>query len=234
MSTPESEPGAIYAAMIAVLKDLPAVEKVPKDAGKDIKYPYHAIDRIYGALQKLCAKHGVFCVPRVVSDHATQGQTTTGKTVNISRIHMAHRFYASDGSFVESTTVGEAFDSGDKDAGKAQTYAHKVALIQAFMVSTPENYDTETQHFELMGGEESGRYASELLERDKTDLLIATNAELTRAGSALGPKKLLHAVCMDIFGHETMENRAEVDKVREALRGGKYDLDTGERIPDGI
>jgi hypothetical protein len=57
------------------------------------------------------------------------------------------RFYASDGSYVEAITEGEAMDSGDKATNKAQSAAFKYACMELFCIPTKEllDADAETQ-----------------------------------------------------------------------------------------
>jgi hypothetical protein len=57
--------------------------------------------------------------------------------------------YAEDGSFVESITIGEAMDSGDKSMNKAMSTAYKYAFMQIFCIPTEEDKDTENQTHEV-------------------------------------------------------------------------------------
>jgi hypothetical protein len=57
--------------------------------------------------------------------------------------------YAEDGSSVESVTIGEAMDSGDKSMNKAMSTAYKYALMQIFCIPTEEDKDTENQTHEV-------------------------------------------------------------------------------------
>ena len=48
-----------------------------------------------------------------------------------------------DGSYVETTNVGEAADSGDKGMNKAMSIALKYSLLQMFLIPTEEQKDPD-------------------------------------------------------------------------------------------
>lgn len=153
--TTEAQP-QIYAALIAVLADVNAIEKTKTASGFGAGYKFRGIDDVYNALHPLLAKHGVFAVPELVELTQQEKQTKSGNAALWTVVKMRYRFFARDGSSVESITAGEAMDTGDKSIGKAQSYAHKVALLQTFAIPTDDDNDTENTTHELASPQPSG------------------------------------------------------------------------------
>jgi hypothetical protein len=89
------------------------------------------------------AKHGVFFAPHVESHEIIQKTSASGNSMMHHIVKLRTTFYCEDGSFVDALTIGEAADSGDKGAGKAQSYALKVAVWQTFCVPTEDIEDPD-------------------------------------------------------------------------------------------
>jgi hypothetical protein len=138
--------GLIYAAMAKVMGEIGAVAKDRKNPQQG--YAFRGIDDLYNAAQPAMVKHGVFCAPTVTERIREERQGKSGGTLFYTTLTVRHRFYASDGSFVDVVTVGEAMDSGDKSTNKAMSAAMKYALIEVFAVPTEEDNDTENQTHE--------------------------------------------------------------------------------------
>lgn len=113
-------------------------------------YQYRAVDDVVAALNPVMAEHGVFVAPRV-TDWAISQVSVGQKGTQMFHAVLAveHKFYAPDGSFVETRTVGEATDTGDKAANKAMASAYKYALTETFAIPTSDAKDTEQNHPEL-------------------------------------------------------------------------------------
>ena len=56
----------IYKKILAVMKDIPAVEKNKTDAEHNIQY--RGIDDIINALHPIFKKHGIFITPEIISN----------------------------------------------------------------------------------------------------------------------------------------------------------------------
>jgi hypothetical protein len=56
-----------------------------------------------------------------------------------------YTFYASDGTHIEATVIGEGMDSGDKGASKALAIGHKYALLQALCLPTEDMADPDSE-----------------------------------------------------------------------------------------
>jgi hypothetical protein len=139
--------GKIYKAMIAVMQETDAIAK--GQTNKTQGFKYRGIDDIYNALHGLMSKHGIFCTSEAI-DHKREERTTAKGTVLIySTVTMKYKYYTDDGSFVESSVIGEGMDSGDKATNKAMAVAHKYSLIQTFMIPTEDLKDPDMESHEV-------------------------------------------------------------------------------------
>lgn len=114
---------------------------------KEQKYKFRWIDDLYNALNKHLAEAGVFITSEIIERIRAERQTRNGWVLFYTSLRMKFKFFAPDGSFVESTTEGEAMDSGDKSTNKAMSVAYKYALMQIFCIPTEEDKDPENDTF---------------------------------------------------------------------------------------
>ena len=112
-------------------------------------YNFRGIDDMYNALQAAMINHGVFTVPEVTNERSEERESRNGAHLIYRVLTIRYRFYCEDGSFVETTVIGEAMDSGDKATNKAMSVAHKYALIQVFCIPTEEAKDPENDTYEV-------------------------------------------------------------------------------------
>lgn len=129
----------IYSAICGVMEDIGAVGK--GDYNKTQGFKYRGIDAVMNALSPAMIKHKVFCAPEVLEQSREERTTEKGKTLIYSVCRMRYRFYATDGSFVETVVVGEGMDSGDKATNKAMAVAFKYACFQTFCIPTENLMD---------------------------------------------------------------------------------------------
>lgn len=131
----------IHTAISNIIGKVGAVEKDRKNTQQG--YSFRGIDDMYNVLNKHFAEEKVFATSQVLSKEREERQTAKGGTLIYTILTMKFTFFAEDGSFVESITVGEAMDSGDKSANKAMSTAYKYALMQLFCIPTEDEKDTE-------------------------------------------------------------------------------------------
>lgn len=140
---------AIYTALSAVMADMDAVGKDGWNA--DQKFKFRAVDDVMNAAHKALTNHGVIITPRVTSRMTETRQTKSGSGMNVVSLEVAFRFYATDGSYVESITWGEGADTADKATNKAMAQALKYALLQTLMVPTADMPEGDADHPEATG-----------------------------------------------------------------------------------
>jgi hypothetical protein len=132
-------------------KIMSLVGVVGKDRTNELqKYKFRGIDDMYNALNQHLANENVFFTSEVLESTREERQSKNGGLLVYSIIKMKFTAYAEDGSSVESTTIGEAMDSGDKSMNKAMSTAYKYALMQIFCIPTEEEKDTENQTHEVV------------------------------------------------------------------------------------
>lgn len=137
----------IYSAIIGVMADVGAVGKDHKNAQQG--FMYRGIDQIYNALQPAMIKNGVFVTPDILQEDREERTNAKGTVIFSCRLKMRFKFFATDGSFVEAVTIGEAIDTGDKATNKAMSIAYKYACFQVFCIPTEEMKDPDAECHEV-------------------------------------------------------------------------------------
>ncbi len=141
------KPGIIFKQIAKVMADVNPVGK----GGKNEKqgYKYRSVDDCYNELNPIMARHGIFTVSEILGHESEERKSSTGNALFFRILKIRFTFYAEDGSFVQTTTIGEGMDSGDKASNKAMAVAHKYALTQTFIVPTADQKDPETDSHEV-------------------------------------------------------------------------------------
>lgn len=131
--------GLIYSLIPKIMADIEPIAKDKQGAG----YKFRGIDDVYEAVQLVLAKHGVFCVPKVLEERSEERTSKSGGALIYRILKIRYTFFATDGSYVESEVIGEGMDSGDKASNKAMSVAQKYAILQVFCIPTREPKDPE-------------------------------------------------------------------------------------------
>ena len=131
----------IYVKLASILKETKAITKSEKNQQQGFKF--RGIDNVMNELHELFSKNEVFILQEV-KDFTTENRPTkSGGTNTFTRATITFRYTTTDGSFVETTNVGEAMDSGDKGMNKAMSIALKYSLLQMFLIPTEEQKDLD-------------------------------------------------------------------------------------------
>lgn len=132
-------------AVCDVKRDIDAEGGITKDKNGPQGYKFRGIDDVYNVLCSLTAKHGLALYPRVTDRTMEHQQTAKGGVQTHMVLDMDIEIVSMvDGSRRTISVVGEAIDSSDKAAGKAQSYGMKIGCLMAFMIPTHgEPLDTE-------------------------------------------------------------------------------------------
>lgn len=136
----------IYQKIADIMKEFGAIEKTQKNTMQG--FMYRGIDDVYLILQPLLAKHEVFTITEVLSERSEERQTKAGGNLIYRILSIKYTFYATDGSSVSATVIGEGMDTGDKAANKAMAVGHKYAILQTFCVPTEEPKDPDKDSYE--------------------------------------------------------------------------------------
>lgn len=131
----------IFSKMANILKETKAITKNEKNLQQGFKF--RGIDNVMNELHEIFSKNEVFILQEV-KDFTTENRPTkSGGTNTFTRATITFRYMTTDGSFVETTNVGEAMDSGDKGMNKAMSIALKYSLLQMFLIPTEEQKDPD-------------------------------------------------------------------------------------------
>jgi hypothetical protein len=137
----EHPEGLIYERISAVMAEMKAIGKDQRNEMQ--KYKFRGIDDIYNELHSILAKHQVFSTSEILK-RAMQERTTKNGGLQLHVIlEIRYRFFTIDGSCVETETIGESMDTGDKAHNKSMAAAHKYALIQLFCIPTENKEDAD-------------------------------------------------------------------------------------------
>ena len=137
----------IYEAIADIMKEGCAVQKNKRNTQQG--FQYRGIDDVMNTFQPLMAERGIFLVPEVLEASREERQTTKGGNLIYSVLKIRYTFYASDGSSVSATVIGEGMDSGDKASNKAMAVAMKYAMFQTFCIPTEEMQDPDAESHEV-------------------------------------------------------------------------------------
>lgn len=138
-----SETKSLAARMCAVMSDVGQIKKDKRLNGGG-NYEYLSEEAVVGALQGLCAKHGIAVIPiswEILENR--EGRTGSGNTMVYTRLLGTYQFVNADDSsdIIVAQAIGEGSDTGDKVCNKCQTAAFKYLLRQTFMISTGDDPD---------------------------------------------------------------------------------------------
>lgn len=137
----------IYEAIADIMKEGYAISKNKRNQQQG--FQYRGIDDVMNTFQPIMAERGIFVVPEVLETTREERQTTKGGNLIYSVMKVKYTFYASDGSSVSATVVGEGMDSGDKASNKAMSVAMKYAMFQVFCIPTEEMRDPDEESHEV-------------------------------------------------------------------------------------
>ncbi len=189
-ATEESKPDTglnIYQRLLAIMVDVEVVNKETKLVNNQYSYTSH--DAVTAALHGPCVKHGVYVHSSIVS-YKQEGNRT--------EVLLGVTFVNADDptQTVSSQFLGFGVDASDKGAGKAVSYALKMALLKGFMLESGEP-DNERSNVAASNGRKSNgntpkvEPTAEELELYYQGLRYADNVdEMTKVSAKLAGIKL--------------------------------------------
>lgn len=132
----------IYERMAEILRETKAITKSEKNQQQGFKF--RGIDNVMNELHELFAKNEVFILQEVKGFETENRPTKNGGMNTFTRATITFRYTTIDGSYVETTNIGEAMDTGDKGMNKAMSIALKYSLLQMFLIPTEEQKDPDS------------------------------------------------------------------------------------------
>lgn len=127
----------IYELLPRVMADIGSIGK--SNENRQQGYRYRSVDQILNALHPALVRHKV-CLSVNISDRQTTVEERKDKVVVRTTLTMTVRFVAPDGSFLESSSIGEGLDyNGDKSSNKCLSAAFKYLMFLTLAVPLDEN-----------------------------------------------------------------------------------------------
>ena len=180
----------IYQRIDAITAELAVVAKnLTVQASKTSSYKAVGERDIIDAVKPLEHKYGVVSFPvsrEILDDMMLESETTYNgnpvkKTTFYIKIRTKYRFVNIEKpeEYIETETISDGIDSGDKGGGKAMTYGDKYALMKVYKISTGEDPDqtaSEPNKYEKTEGE--GEKISTRKAKLITDLAAEAKVEL--------------------------------------------------------
>jgi len=171
MAARKTEPkhSTIGEALLAITRDIGAIEKSSKAPDAMGGYPFRGIDGVLAALQPQLADKGVILAVEVLDVGAEVIAQKSGSAL-LSTAKVKYTFHlASDvAQAISHTVVGQGMDRADKGTSKALSTAFKMMCFQAFCIPTDVALDTEADsHEEPVGASRPQPPASHAAKRSQ-------------------------------------------------------------------
>lgn len=130
---------SVFVAWSRVMAEVQAIGKTREDRSA-LKYAFRGIDAILNAVGPALRKHGVTVVQTNVDVTYESIKTSGGSTMRlcVATVHYAVFGPKGDTLPVPLSSVGEAFDSGDKATPKAMSVALRTFYINSLAIPTED------------------------------------------------------------------------------------------------
>lgn len=128
----------IHTALLAAMQEIAktGIAKTSQASLGGASVNYRGIEAAMNEMSLVLIRCGINVTPSYSDLTIMERAKGEGKATRFVTVKGAFTFAADDGSSVVCTTYGEAMDSGDKAATKAQSVAFRTALFQQFVVPT--------------------------------------------------------------------------------------------------
>lgn len=143
----------ITSAILAVMDEVKGIEKTMDVGTGQSSYKGVSDKVVKEVLRPAMIKHGLVIVPTAVEAKATTDRWeetnqygTKQKQSTLTEVTTKYLLVHSSGESIELAGYGHGVDSQDKGAGKATTYALKMALLYTFLIPTGKIDDADTEH----------------------------------------------------------------------------------------
>lgn len=211
----------IHKAMAAVMAEIKPIGKEQGGGqGGGVKYKFRGIDDVYNHVQPLLAKHGIFCLPEVLSSTMSEYKTSNGKTMQHCVSKVKYAYMTEDGSKVDTVGSGEGADVGDKALSKSLAMAHKYNIVQIFNIPTGES-DPDGEATDMSGGKSAPQQSAAPEQADPTEAEIKASDE-ARQDFMIRLEKYysenIHAIKNWYKTHQDAINAIRVDADRQAVK----------------
>ena len=174
----------IYGLIPKVMESIGAIGKLGENKAQG--YAFRKVDDMYNAIQPALVKHGVFITSSLLE---SKNQSFTSKSGTLSHhvtARVKYQICASDGSFVECVSEGEAIDTSDKATNKALTASFKYMLIQLFCIPVAELPDADKDSPEVSSDVPWPKPTEMLFYEEEAPILHRVDLSIHAPGASLG------------------------------------------------
>lgn len=203
--------------ILAVMGDLTSLPKTDRNEAQH--FVFRGVDAVVNAVGPLLRSHGLVVYPSGVVHQYRSVESASGKAMGSVIVEVTYCWTdgTPDGDLYVSS-VGEAFDAGDKATPKAMSVAYRTMLLQTLCLPTGE-VDPDAQTYKRSAQPASGV-------RRMWALLKETHPQPEGESDDVY-KALIRAYLSDVIGREVTSTKdltpVEVSKVIEELkREGVY------------
>jgi hypothetical protein len=126
----------IQKATLAVMLSISKTGIAKNQRNQAQGFNYRGIEAAMNELNPILVANGITVTSKYSELQISERVKADGKATRFAIVKGAFVFAADDGTSVTAECYGEAMDSGDKAATKAQTVAFRTALFQQFVVPT--------------------------------------------------------------------------------------------------
>ena len=199
---------SVYELISLVQSDLSKEGISKSQTNKFDKYNFRGIDDVYNALSPLMAKHGLVCVPFVLSTPITKDKATkSGGSDFLTTIEVEYRLYAPNGQMVVAKVFGEGSDRGDKSINKAMSSAYKNMAFQLFAIPTEGDHDTENHSPEY-----TQQPKQQSISKEQSDNFIN---QITDLQAQFLPQRKLSEVGKEFIGFINFKHGLQIQSSKE-------------------
>jgi hypothetical protein len=165
----ENKSELIFEKITAIMADVEPIAKERKNTQQN--YNFRGIDELMNAMSPVLAKHNVFPTCTQIIDIKDENVTSKQGAAGYRQVRRyTFRFYAKDGSFVETTADGEAIDYGDKGSNKAQSVAYREAMFKMFVIPFQNDDIEDSDHDLKPAAKPTSKPAAKAVDPKKTEI----------------------------------------------------------------
>jgi len=148
LSNSESaEQPSVVKALNLVMRDVTKVAKNEENTMQHFRF--RGIDATTKAIAPALREHGVVVVPVGVEDYTYNVEEFGRNATKMGHVmvKVRYRWYGPQGDYIDTMSVGEATDAGDKCTAKAMSVAFRTCILQALCLPT-DDPDPDSESYE--------------------------------------------------------------------------------------
>lgn len=199
---------SVHSKMLEVMKSVRYLSKDGKIDFGNTHYKAMTEEKVTTTMRTALIEQGLVVYP-VAQDHHREG--------NISHVDVTYRIVDTENpeDYIEVVSCGDGYDTQDKGAGKAMTYAFKYMFLRTFAIPTGEDPD-KVSNEEIEAKEREAAEEAEMQEKAEEE--YASKAEMNVIKQVCKKKGKSYSGWLDQLGKdEARVTGAEAGKMLRYL-----------------